>query len=131
MAKIVYVAETVFVHIPLFPMSGNVFAVDLVVNYILMCFVRFHKKVLQKLVELKNEIIETEHKLGNTTTDSEILDVLDEPMNSLKEFQAMEERLTDVEFRRKLVSRMTEQTRTNQTKFKNINLFWIIDYHIY
>ena len=131
MAKIVYVAETVFVHIPLFPMSGNVFAVDLVVNYILMCFVGFQKRVLQKLVELKNEIIETEHKLGNTTTDSEILDVLDEPMNSLREFQAMEERLTDVEFRRKLVSRMTEQTRTNQTKFKNINLFWIIDYQIY
>ena len=116
MAKTVYIAETVqvFVHIPLFPMLGNVFAVDLVVNYILICFVGFQKRVLQKLVELKNKIIETEHKLGNTTTDSEILDVLDEPMNSLREFQAMEERLTDVEFRRKSVSRMTEQTRTNR-----------------
>ena len=92
----------VFVHIPLFPMLGNVFAVDLVVNYILICFVGFQKRVLQKLVELKNKIIEIEHKLRNTTTDSEILDVLDEPMNSLREFQAIEERLTDVEFRRKL-----------------------------
>ena len=96
-------------------MLGNVFAVDLVVNYILICFVGFQKRVLQKLVELKHKMIEIEHKLGNTTsTDSEILDVLDEPMNSIREFQAMEERLTDPEFRRKLVSWMTEQTRTNR-----------------